>query len=425
MSDREIKQFLRQRFFSDPEEIGLEASDESTVRAKLDEYFTELVPMGITLTDEHRDRLADELSDDILGFGPIEELMRDPAVTEIMINGPDRIYVEWQGKKALSQVTFDDEQHLRHTVEKLVMQAGKRLDEARPHVDLSLEDGSRVNVIIPPAVEGGPHVTIRRYQHNFQSLEDLVQAGTLDERLARFLLACIRGRLNILFSGASGAGKTTLVEVLSRYIDNSDRIVVIEDTPELLLQQNNMVRLLTRPANADGEGEVTAQDLFSNSLRMRPDRIILGELRGGEALAYLQALNSGHRGSLGVIHASRPEEALVRLENLVPFAGMPIPLEVTRQQIAHGVDVVVHLAQLADGSRKVTRIAEVLETPGEAGVQVLDLFLFREQRLDVEGKVSGRFEACGSVPGFYPRFELAGIPLRRDLFAPPMKENDS
>jgi len=416
MSEREIRQFLRQRFRGDPEGIDDQEMDEATVRAKLDEYFAELVPMGVQLDEPIRERITDEIADDILGLGPIEELLRDPDVTEVMINGPDEVFVEWQGRKARSEVTFDGDDHLHHTLEKLLISTGKRLDESSPYVDLSLPDGSRVNVIIPPVAVGGPHVTIRRYQHRFDSLENLVEMDTLDERMARFLLACVRARINVIFSGASGTGKTTMVEVLSTYIESNERVVVIEDTLELKLRQSNVVRLLTRPPNPDGRGEITTRDLFSNSLRMRPDRIILGELRGPEVLDYLQAINSGHRGSLGVIHASTPEEALLRLESLTAFTGIPIPAGVTRHQIAHGLDVVVQLAQLNDGSRKVTRIAEVIDSRDDSPLAALDLFVYRETGFDAEGRVEGFHAATGAVPSFLDLFARAGVPLGRDLF---------
>ena len=416
MSEREIRQFLRQRFLSDPEGIDDEGADEATVRARLEEYFAELIPMGIQLDEQTRERITDEIADDILGLGPIEELLRDPDVTEVMINGPDRIYVEWQGKKARSEVTFDGSDHLRHTLEKLLVSTGKRLDESRPFVDMSLPDGSRVNVVIPPVVLGDPHITIRRYQHRFSSLENLVECGTLDERMARFLLACVRARINVIFSGASGTGKTTMVEVMSSYIESNERIVVIEDTAELKLRQSNVARLLTRPPNPDGRGEVTTRDLFNNCLRMRPDRIILGELRGNEVLEYLQALNSGHRGSLGVIHASTPEEALIRLESLVAFAGVPIPTSVVRQQIAHGLDLVVQLAQLIDGSRKVTRISEVIAPRGDTPMTALDLFAFHETGFGADGKVEGYHAPTGAIPGFLDDFARAGVRIGEDTF---------
>ena len=418
MSEREIRQFLRQRFLSDPEGIDDEGADEATVRARLEEYFAELIPMGIQLDEQTRERITDEIADDILGLGPIEELLRDPDVTEVMINGPDRIYVEWQGKKARSEVTFDGSDHLRHTLEKLLVSTGKRLDESRPFVDMSLPDGSRVNVVIPPVVLGDPHITIRRYQHRFSSLENLVECGTLDERMARFLLACVRARINVIFSGASGTGKTTIVEVMSSYIESNERIVVIEDTLELKLRQSNVARLLTRPPNPDGRGEVTTRDLFNNCLRMRPDRIILGELRGNEVLEYLQALNSGHRGSLGVIHASTPEEALIRLESLVAFAGVPIPTNVVRHQIAHGLDLVVQLAQLPDGSRKVTRISEVIAPRSDTPLTALDLFVYHETGFDADGKVEGYHAPTGAVPGFVGDITRAGVRLGEDIFEP-------
>ncbi len=415
MSDAQIRQFLRKRLVVSG---GLMPGQlqEGILRERIGDLLVELDDHGATLSRKVRKRVTEQTLDDLLGLGPLEPLMHNDDVTEIMVNGHGDVFVEYQGRKVRAKRAFDDEQHLAQILERLLLATGMRLDEGRPFVDLALPDGTRVNVVIPPAVAGGPHLTVRKFPRRFRSLDDLVAVGSMDERMATFLGSCVQIRRNVLLSGGSGAGKTTLMEVLGGCIDAGERIVLIEDTPELQLPQANVARLLTRPPNIEGRGEVTIRDLFRNSLRMRPNRILLGEIRGREALEYLQALNSGHRGSLAVIHAASPEEALIRLENLVPHAGVPIPTAVVREQIFRGLDLAVQLEQMPDGSRKVTRIAEVSALDDDGRLRVEELFRFVDEGVDEDGVVLGHHEASGIEPTFLHEFELAGIELPDDLF---------
>jgi len=332
-----------------------------------------------------------------------------------MVNGPYEIYIEKKGRKVLTDVRFDDEQHLRYSVEKMIRPTGRRVDELTPYVDFSLPSGSRVNVILPPVGYGGPYVTIRKFLHSIETMEDMIRLGTLDERMAEFLSRCVQAKLNLIFSGATGSGKTTMLEVLSAYIAEGERIVTIEDTLELHLRQRHVVRLLTRNPNIEGKGEITIRDLFINSLRMRPERIILGEIRGAEALDYLQALNSGHDGALAVIHASTPEDVLLRLENMAFYSGMQLPVSSVRAQIAHGLDLIVQMSQLFDGSRKIVKISEVLEVEKDV-VQVRPLFYFKGESVDDRGVVQGRFRSSGIVPRFIARCRDMGVVIDESMF---------
>ena len=415
MSDAQIRQFLRKKLVMagglTPDQL-----QEDILRERIAGLLDELDSRGATLSRGLRKRVTEQSLDDLLGLGPLEPLMRNDEVTEIMVNGHAHVFVEYQGRKVQASRAFDDEHHLAQILERLLLATGTRLDESRPYVDLALADGTRINVVIPPAVAGGPHLTVRKFPRRFHSVDDLVAVGSMDARMATFLRACVHLRRNVLLGGASGAGKTTLMEVLGSHIDETERVVLIEDTPELQLPQPNVARLLTRPPNVEGKGEVTIRDLFRNSLRMRPSRILLGEIRGREALEYLQALNSGHRGSLAVIHAASPEEALIRLENLVPYSGISVPVAVVREQIARGLDLVAQVEQLPDGSRKLVRLAEVLGYRGDGPLVIRDLFHFVDEGVGEEGEILGHFEATGAEPEFLSDFALAGIELPADLF---------
>ncbi|MCB9766341.1 MAG: CpaF family protein [Alphaproteobacteria bacterium] len=391
--------------------------DQGTVERTLREVFQQLALQGQRLDEPTQARITNEILHEIVLYGPLYVPMFDPEITEIMVNGVDAIFVERKGIYERASVRFADAQQVRAFVSRLVaLNEGRRLDQASPMIDLSLPGGARVNVIIPPVVAGSPYITIRKYVRQMRKLDDFIENGSMDGRVAQFLYACIRSHANLLFSGAAGSGKTTLLEILSRYIDERERLVVIEDTMELRFDQPNVARLLSRPPNVEGKGEITIGDLFRNSLRMRPTRIILGELRGPEAMNYLQALNSGHDGSLAVIHASRPLEALLRVEQLAASHHLHIPERVIRRQIAHGLDIIVQHAQLADGTRKVARISEVAGLDEQGDLQVRDIFAFHADGRDKSGNIQGHFEATGVVPLVHRRFELAGAEIDADIY---------
>ncbi len=368
-----------------------------------------------TLSEQDKKIIVSDMIDEVVGYGPIENFLKDPYVTEIMINGPKKIYIEKQGKAELANVTFDNEQQIMYLIHKILAPTRRRVDESYPYTEVSLKDGSRVNIIIPPLALNGPIITIRKFLKEIKTAEDLIQLGTLDERMSNFLVAAIMAKVNIIFSGATGAGKTTTLNVFSSYISNEERIVTIEDTAELNLNQDHVVRLESRQPNIEGKGEVSIRNLFKNSLRMRPDRIILGEIRGAEALDMLQAICSGHSGSLAVIHANSPQDVISRLETMILISGVPISLEVIHRQIAHTLNLIVQQEQLLDGSRKITQITQI---SGLTDNQVIldDLFVYELEGIDSEGKVKGKWKATGKTPIFYERFKKAGIDLPKEIF---------
>ncbi|MDI6709516.1 MAG: CpaF family protein [Thermoanaerobacterales bacterium] len=363
-----------------------------------------------------RQRIIGDLVDEILGYGPITPLLNDPEVNEVMVNGPHRVYVERKGRLELTSVEFRDNEHILHIIEKIVTPLGRRIDESMPMVDARLPDGSRVNAIIPPLALDGPTLTIRKFARERLRIEDLVRLGTLNQEMARFLEACVRARLNIVVSGGTGSGKTTTLNVLSSFIPADERIVTIEDAAELQLHQEHVVRLESRPANIEGRGQITIRDLVRNALRMRPDRIVVGEVRGGEALDMLQAMNTGHDGSLTTGHANGPRDMLARLETMVLMAGMDLPVRAIREQIASAVDLIVHQSRLKDGSRKVTQITEVQGMEGDV-IVLQDIFLFRQQGVDNENRAVGRYEATGIRPKFMEKIEAQGLHIRPEVFA--------
>jgi pilus assembly protein CpaF len=361
-----------------------------------------------------KESLVSAVCDDLLGFGPLEPLLRDNTITEIMVNGPDRIFIERSGRKTLSENRFDDESHLRTIMEKMLAMAGRRLDESSPYVDFSLKDGSRINAIISPLAVDGSAVTIRKFLDSLKSLDDLVRLKTINEPMSRFLRAAIQAKLNIMFAGATGAGKTATLNVLSHEIAPDERVITIEDALELKLNQRHVVRLLTRANNIEGKGAVSVRQLFSNTLRMRPTRIILGEIRGEEALDYLQAINSGHDGTLAVLHASTPADVVGRLETMAMYAGLELPSSEIRRQIASGLNLIIQHEQLADGSRKITYLTEIGGIKEDGEIILNDLFRFEITGRADSGEVTGEFKLVNK-PTNLLRFKKRGIRLD-DIF---------
>jgi pilus assembly protein CpaF len=373
---------------------------------------------AVPLTRSDRLVLLQEIADDVLGYGPIDPLLSDPDVSEIMVNGPHHIYVERFGRIEATDVSFVDSTHLERIIEKIVGQVGRRIDEATPMVDARLPDGSRVNAVIHPLAIGGPFLTIRKFAVDPFEESDLVELGTFSQDVANFIRLCVEGRLNIIVSGATGSGKTTLLNVLSSYIPDNERIVTVEDAAELQMRQEHVLSMETRPANLEGRGEVVTRDLVRNALRMRPDRIVVGEARGGEALDMLQAMNTGHDGSLTTIHSNSPRDTLARIETMVLMSGMDLPVRAIREQIASAIDVIVHLHRLRDGSRRITHVTEVIGMEGDV-ITLQDLFLYDwGMGFNEEGNALGRLKATGLRPAFSEHLSNYGIDLDGDLFSP-------
>ncbi len=359
--------------------------------------------------------LAKEIVDEFLGYGPIDDLMKDEEVTEILINGPDKVYVEKEGKKILTDVCFKNVNQLKHLIQRLLSYSKRKVDESTPYVDTSLGDGTRVNVILPPLSLEGPVVTIRKLSNKFVRIEDLVRVGTLSREASQFLVACVAGRINMIFSGPTGVGKTTSLGILSFYISRDERIVVIEDTEELTFYQEHVVRLQARLPNIEGKGGVTIRDLLKNSLRMRPERIVIGEVRGGEALDMVQAMASGHSGAMGVIHAASPQDVISRLETMIATSGVSIPLWAIRKHIANNLNLIIQQERLQDGSRKIIHIAEVDGIKGDE-IVLEEIFTFEQEGFDKKGTVLGRMKATGVVSSFLPRLQKKGIKLDPKIF---------
>lgn len=396
--------------------INQSTGDQKEVRRMVENICAEEVrnnPFAVPLGD--RERLVDELISEIMGLGPIEPFLQDSSVSEVMVNGPDSIYIERGGHLIKTETRFRNAEHLMHIIDRIVSAVGRRVDESSPMVDARLLDGSRVNVIIPPLSLIGPCLTIRKFSRDVLTVDKMIEFGSFDERMAQFLEACVRGRLNVVVSGGTGSGKTTLLNVLSSYVPESERIVTLEDSAELQLHQDNLVTLETRPANIEGEGEISMRDLVRNALRMRPDRIIVGEVRTGEALDMLQAMNTGHDGSMTTAHANSARDLLSRLETMVLMSGMELPLRAIRSQIASAVDIVVQIARMRDGSRKIINISEITGMEGDI-ITMQDLFRFEQQGIDGDGRLRGEFVTTGLRPMCSEKLELNGIHLPMDLF---------
>ncbi len=392
---------------------------EDELRQKVHDALSNALAQERTpLSAADRTQLIQDVSDDILGYGPIDKLLRDEDVSEIMCNGPDQIFAERSGKLGLENVTFADELHLRRIIDKIVAQVGRRIDESSPLCDARLADGSRVNAVVAPLAVGGPFLTIRKFAAEPLRIDDLIRFGTLSVHSARFLQACIVGKLNVIVSGGTGTGKTTTLNVLSSFIPDGERIVTVEDAKELQLAQDHVLSLETRPPNIEGKGEVTIRDLVKNTLRMRPDRIVVGECRSGEALDMLQAMNTGHDGSLTTLHANNPRDSLSRLETLVLMAGYDLPVRAIREQIASAVDCIVQLQRLRDGTRRITHITEVAGMEGEI-ITLQDVFLFDfAAGVDDQGRFQGQLKPTGVRPKFAEKLANNGIKLGPEMFAP-------
>jgi pilus assembly protein CpaF len=367
------------------------------------------------LSREDREQITSEIADDIFGYGPLERLLPDDSISEIMVNGPHEIWIERRGLLSLTDLRFSDESHLRRIITKMVGQIGRRIDEASPMVEARLPDGSRVHAIVPPLSLTGPLLTIRKFAQNRYAMDELVEIGTVSAPAADFLSRCVRADLNMLISGGTGTGKTTLLNALSAAVPGGDRIITIEDAAELQLSQEHVLRLESRPKNIEGEGEITIRELVRNALRMRPDRIIVGEVRGAEALDMLQAMNTGHEGSLSTVHANSTRDALSRLETMVLMAGFDLPVKAIRQQVSSALDVVVQLERLDDGTRHVTAIAEVQRMEGDT-ITLQNLFEFHVEQVEADRTVVGELRPTGLRPAFLPKFARHGIEVPADLF---------
>jgi pilus assembly protein CpaF len=391
-------------------------ADDATLDRQLQAIVdSALAEEEVPLSRADRESLAREIADEVTGYGPLERFLKDETVTEIMVNNHREIFIERGGRIFPTDARFADDAHLRRILDKIVAQVGRRIDESSAMVDARLPDGSRVNAIIPPLSLHGPAMTIRKFSQRRLAMSDLVGLGALSEQMGEFLGLCVQARLNVLVSGGTGSGKTTMLNVLSGYIPNDDRIITIEDAAELKLDQRHWLRLEARPANVEGNGEVTIRDLLRNALRMRPDRIVVGEVRGAEALDMLQAMNTGHDGSLSTVHCNSPRDAISRLETMVLMSGFELPVRAIREQVSSALHLIVHLERLHDGSRKVVRIAEVQRMEGDQ-VTLQDLFTFRVNGMTSNGSVDGQLEPTGLHPTFRDEFRRRGLDLPADLF---------
>ena len=411
-----IKKQLHRELIAKLDLAQLETLDDNERRTQVERVARRLlVESEIRLTRPDEERLITELLHDTFDLGPITPLLLDEEISDILVNTQRQVYVERLGKLELTPVTFRDETHLRLIIDRIISRIGRRIDESSPLVDARLPDGSRVNAIIPPAAIDGPILSIRRFRRRALSIDDLLELGTLTTEMAQFLTGCIRSRMNMLITGGTGSGKTTLLNILSRYISDEERILTIEDSAELQLQQPHVVRLETRPPNIEGKGQITQRDLVRNALRMRPDRIVVGEVRGDEVLDMLQAMNTGHDGSLTTLHSNGPRDALHRLENLVLMAGHALPDRAIREQVASALELMVHVSRMSDGSRKVLSVQELLGMEGPV-VTMQEIFRFVTTGRSDDGQLSGYFEATGIVPRAAEKLKITGVGVPPEIF---------
>ncbi|MGC5325422.1 CpaF family protein [Brevibacillus sp. SYSU BS000544] len=408
---QELKNLMHKRILNELKDDNVEE-----IIPKLDALAIDIIKENESFRGKiDRKRVVDELINDLTGFGPINPLLLDEEVSEVMVNGPNQVYIERSGKIELTNIQFRDNEHVMNIIEKIVAPIGRRIDESSPMVDARLPDGSRVNAIIPPLALNGPTVTIRKFSKDPFTIEDLIGFGTLTKEMATFLDACVKAHLNIFVSGGTGSGKTTTLNVLSNFIPNDERILTIEDAAELQLGQDHVVSLESRPPNIEGKGGITIRDLVRNALRMRPDRIVIGEVRGGEALDMLQAMNTGHDGSLATGHSNSPRDMISRLETMVLMAGVELPVKAIREQIAGAVDVIIQQSRLKDGTRKIVNITEVQGLEGDV-IVLQDIFSFNQQGVDSQGKIIGKLVPTGVRPKFYERLESSGIQIPTSVF---------
>lgn len=408
---QELKSMLHKQILSELKDDNVEE-----IIPKLDAMAIDIIKEDESFRGKiDRKKVVEELINDLTGFGPINPLLMDEEVTEVMVNGPNHVYVERKGKLELTHVQFRDNEHVLNIIEKIVSPLGRRIDESSPMVDARLPDGSRVNAIIPPLALNGPTITIRKFAKDPYTIDDLIRFGTVTREMAIFLEACVKANLNIFVSGGTGSGKTTTLNVLSNFIPENQRIVTIEDAAELQLGQEHVISLESRPPNIEGKGSITIRDLVRNSLRMRPDRIVIGEVRGGEALDMLQAMNTGHDGSLATGHSNSPRDMIARLETMVLLAGVELPVRAIREQIAGAVDLIIQQSRLKDGSRKIVNITEVQGLEGDV-IVLQDIFSFRQEGIDGNGKIIGKLVPTGVRPKFYEQLETSGIHVPASVF---------
>lgn len=408
-----LKSYLTGQILSELENLSVlpENRRQSVIDCMLQKYQS----LNLKLPQSIRDQLFKTIIDDILGYGPLQTLLDNPDISEIMVNGKDNVFIEQKGKLTKSDVTFESDEQILRIIDRIILPLGRRIDVDSPTVDARLPDGSRVNAVVPPVAIDGPSITIRKFGKNRLEMQQLIEYGSLTENMATFIEACVVSKLNIIVSGGTGSGKTTLLNAISKYIPPGNRIVTIEDSAELKLQQPHVVRMETKPPNVEGKHAVSIRDLVKNALRMRPDRIVVGEVRGGECLDMLQAMNTGHDGSLTTLHANTPRDALSRMETMTLMAGMDLPLRVVREQIASAVDLIIQLSRLKDGSRRITHITEVSGMEGET-VVMTDIFKFEQTGLTPEGKILGELKPSGIRPLFTLRLEANGYKLGPEVF---------